>query len=305
MSLKYALGYAFYVGTLILAKPLNISLAYKTPAILRLPLPSDLLALNVDTNSASNDSTTSLNVTSGQPLRIQCDGASYGFDLDIFDCEQAKAYVPPNADQVQWADRHTGSQEQIFPLPYRAMGDKALCYVQPVLIGGATSAKATTNQVRNAAAAVRHECFSGGKLQGGIATNIGGDNNLAVIMSAYQPPSAIQCSGKFRAMSSCQDVLEGMPVTTEKEAFGPSTDPTTQVLLPQAVESGEMINGPPYDTFCLLRIVDNSTTSDTAAWYEFWEATTAIWSACVRHGQGGSLGGLGEFLTVTSGGICG
>lgn len=59
------------------------------------------------------------------------------------------------------------------------------------------------------------------------------------------------------------------------------------------------------DTFCLLRIVDNSTTSDTAAWYEFWEATTAIWSVCVRHGQGGSLGGLGEFLTVTSGGICG
>lgn len=73
----------------------------------------------------------------------------------------------------------------------------------------------------------------------------GGDNNLAVIMSAYQPPSAIQCSGKFRAMSSCQDVLEGMPVTTEKEAFGPPTDRTTQVLLPQAVESCEMINGPP------------------------------------------------------------
>lgn len=45
-------------------------------------------------------------------------------------------------------------------------------------------------------------------------------------------------------MSSCQDVLEGMPVTTEKEAFGPPTDQTTQVLLPRTVESGEMINGP-------------------------------------------------------------
>ena len=106
-------------------------------------------------------------------IHIQCNGSLYGFDLDIGDCEEAKAYFPASSDQAQWATRHTGWQKDIFGLPYRAMGDKALCYVQPVIIDGASSAKATPNQVRNAAAMIRHKCASGGKLQGGIATNIG------------------------------------------------------------------------------------------------------------------------------------
>lgn len=159
MLLKYALGYASSLSTLVLAEPLGV---YSDNTIVMDPL------------SLFNASVASLNVTGGEgKIHVQCDGASYGFDLDIVDCEQAKAHVPASADPVQWAERHTGWQKQIFPLPYRAMGDKALCYVQPVLNDDWTSAKANTNQVRNAAAAIRHECFSGGKLQGGIATNIG------------------------------------------------------------------------------------------------------------------------------------
>ncbi|CAF9943056.1 MAG: hypothetical protein ALECFALPRED_010502 [Alectoria fallacina] len=164
------------------------------------------------------------------------------------------------------------------------MGEKALCYVQPVLIGHATSARATTNQVRNAAAAIRHRCASGGNLQGGIATNIGGDNNLAVIMGAYRQPSAIQCRGTFQPVNSCQDVLEDMPATTKAEVFAPPDNSSATVLLPQAVESD--------DALCLLRIF--GTPSDTASWYELWEATTAIWSVCTRQSRGGSLGGIGE-----------
>lgn len=132
------------------------------------PLPFDL-----EPTSASNPSPTLLNVTSSEDVHIQCDGASYGFDLDISDCEEAMAYFPTYPDQVQWAERHTDSQTQIFPLPYRAMGDKASCYIQPVVIDGATSAKAAPNEVRNAAAMIRDRCASGGKLQGGMATSIG------------------------------------------------------------------------------------------------------------------------------------
>lgn len=42
-------------------------------------------------------------------------------------------------------------------------------------------------------------------------------------------------------MESCENVLEDMPTTTETEVFGPLTDSTAQVHLPQAVQSGKLI----------------------------------------------------------------
>lgn len=177
MSLKYVLGYALYVGTLVLAKPVEPPSASSVPdsagGAIELHPPSDPVALTLEPTSASSDSITWPNVTGGNSIHVQCDGVSYGFDLDIVDCEEAKAYVPPSPDQVQWAERHTGWQKQIFPLPYRSMGNKASCYVEPILISGATSARANLNEVRNAAAAIRNRCAFGGKLQGGIAINIG------------------------------------------------------------------------------------------------------------------------------------
>ena len=190
MSPKYALGVAFYIGSRVLANPIVQRLSDRESgnAVLQRPgdnmssvgvhiiqtyPESDPLPFDLEPTSASNRSPTPLNVTGSKDVHIQCDGASYGFDLDISDCEEATAYFPIYPDQVQWAERDTGSQKQIFPLPYRAMGNKASCYVQPVLIDGATSAKAAPNEVRNAAAMIQDRCASGGKLQGGRATNIG------------------------------------------------------------------------------------------------------------------------------------
>lgn len=205
MSLKHALRYAFCIGVPVLAKPLELRASSDTtisdiqlhPASDRpLPGPNSSLRSNESTVSLSSSSdaatrrnpisivlplafnqnpasNTSVNGTRNNNMRIQCDGASYGFNLDIDDCEQAKAEIPASADEFQWAERHTGWQKRIETLPYRSMGDKASCYVQTVLIGNAASAKASLNQIRNAAASIRNTCASGGKLQGGIATNIG------------------------------------------------------------------------------------------------------------------------------------
>ncbi len=168
MSLKYILGYALCLWIVVLAAP-------APPHFILVGAPTNVLGSNYSLNPMvmSNESVTSSNVIGDNEIHIQCNGSFYGFDLDIGDCEEAKAYFPASSDQVQWATRHTGWQKDIFGLPYRAMGDKALCYVQPVILDGASSAKATLNQVRNAAAMIRHKCASGGKLQGGIATNIG------------------------------------------------------------------------------------------------------------------------------------
>ena len=161
LLLKYVLGLTSCIETLVSAIPLRVS-------------GSQTLNLDLDPIWQWNGSTTlPLNVTGNTNTHIECDGASYGFDLDISDCEDAKAYFPHGSDQVQWAERHTGWQKRIVPLPFRAMGDKGSCYVQPVLVDGASSAKATLNEVRNAAAMIRNRCASGGKLQGGKATMIG------------------------------------------------------------------------------------------------------------------------------------
>ena len=57
------------------------------------------------------------------------------------------------------------------------------------------------------------------------------------------------------------------------------------------------------DTHCTLEITPSSAkfTSDEASWYEIWEGTTAIWSVCLRHGEGGSVSGIGEFYTSSNG----
>ena len=175
MPLKYALGYASCVGILVLAKPLELRSGPNIAgSVARLHPSSDLIALNLDPIPTSNQSLMSLQDAEDKGIRIQCDGSSYGFDLDIYDCEEAEAYFPADSHPALWAERHTGWQKEIvFPLPYRSMGDKALCYVEPVLVDDATSARATPHDVRNAAVAIRHECASGGRLQGGIATDIG------------------------------------------------------------------------------------------------------------------------------------
>ena len=167
MSLNYILGYGLCLWTVVLATPPS-----KLPLVVGAPA-NVFKNLTLNPTVMVNESVTYSNVIGDNEIHVKCDGTAYGNDLDIDECEEAKAYFPTSPDQVLWATRHTGWQKEIFPLPYRAMSDKALCYVQPVIIDGASHARATPNEVRNAAVMIRHKCASGGKLQGGIATNIG------------------------------------------------------------------------------------------------------------------------------------
>ena len=167
MSSKYVLAYASYILTLVLAKPLG-SLDSRAVAVRASPQSVDPYPL-----SMSNDSATFSDLEGDERIHIECNGSSYGFDLDITDCELAKAFVPANSEELVWAERDTTSLKRFQPLPYRSMGEKAICYVETSLINGAFTGTASTNQIRNAAAMIRHQCYSNGKLQGGIATNIG------------------------------------------------------------------------------------------------------------------------------------
>ena len=125
---------------------------------------------------------------------------------------------------------------------------------------------------------------------------------MAVILGTYQPN--VQCRGPFGAWSSCRSVLGDMPVLSRPEIFGSPEDHAVQIPLPQKVESSssalfscsfvkiKLIITYLGDGKCLLTIFGRGGRDETS-WYKIWEAVTAVYSVCTRHGKVGSFQGLG------------
>ena len=286
LKMKYALGLASLIATLALATPLsprvdaldpNFAITDPTNGTipdsrnLTITHPNKNLTLDLEPISPTNYSAIPSNLTSSNDIQIRCDGRSYSNSLDIADCEEARAYFPPSSDPIQWALRHTTGLQNFVPLPYRSMGNQGVCYIQPILLEGTTSATATPDQVRTAAAAIQNKCTVNGVLAGGIATGIGkmknpmaksldsfvglfvltkyliidfvrpgGDNNLAVIMGAYEKPKAT-CGGSLSSPYSCKDILNDMLTSTEEEVFDSGDNSSVTVQLPYSIQSGRLV----------------------------------------------------------------
>lgn len=130
-----------------------------------------------------------------------------------------------------------------------------------------------------------------------------GDKNIALVLGTYDRP--VECRGAFPIWRSCTNVVAEMPASTETLVFGPETDPSAQVLLPHFIESGkpsDFAKGLDFtdymlckdDKDCLSRIWYTKKESDTASWFQIWEAITAMYSVCVRHRQKGTIRGIGK-----------
>lgn len=70
--------------------------------------------------------------------------------------------------------------------------------------------------------------------------NVGGDDNLAVIIGAYT--NDVQCRGPFEGWKSCREMLEEIPAGKTKEVFG------VDVKLPYQLNSREIIIFPLFPT---------------------------------------------------------
>ncbi|CAD6592516.1 MAG: hypothetical protein ASARMPRED_006380 [Alectoria sarmentosa] len=239
-----------------------------------------------------NASISQLDVSTENVLNIRCDGETYGYNPNIPDCEDAKEYLVPDTKMWTFGERHTGLPEPILPLPYRLMGDRGLCYVQTLLIGDHTTAKASISMLRRAASSLLLQCVTSVTSQGGIATNIGGDNNLAVVLGTYQQP--VSCRGSLLTWDSCRDIIYDMPADKVSRIFGPHGDPSVTEELPYHIDSANLE--------CSANIFSTGKP-DVASFYEMWEAVTAISDVCTRYRQAGSARGLGEhgniFITMT------
>ena len=210
-------------------------------------------------------SNVSIDTVEDNSFTVHCDGDTYGYNPDIRDCEEAKENLIPDTAIWTLGERHTGLPSDVVPLPYRVMGNKGVCYVQPVLIGDHKTAKASINMIRRAAANIIVRCATDTSSQGGIATNIGkckkpgswqecssnalhilisvpsvafvgGDNNLAVTVGTYQ--STVSCQGSLTSWVSCREILYSMPADKTPQVFGPRSDPTVTRGLPIRINSG-------------------------------------------------------------------
>ena len=74
-----------------------------------------------------------------------------------------------------------------------------------------------------------------------LRENPGGDNNLRIVVEKYKTQN-VRCYGRMPApnvQSSCQQILNTMPVDTKEIFFGPKSDPLVDVVLPYLLLSSQ------------------------------------------------------------------
>ena len=149
------------------------------------PVKDDTLELLANPNVTVLPSNASLNTSR---FRVVCDGETYGYNPNIRDCEQAKEDWAPDAKVWTLGERRTGLPPDTVPLPYRVIGPRGLCYIQPTLIGDHRTGKASINMIRRAAAAIILQCIATAGSQGGIATGIGKSKVIIVAERSLAGP---------------------------------------------------------------------------------------------------------------------
>lgn len=290
MFVCHILSFISLSASAILAKPLQITTEKaSSPSVSPNLIDVAAFVSNIST------STPALNASAENLFSIECNGALYGFNPSIADCQGAAQSIIPDSDQLIWGERHTGLPSGTFPLPFAVFGDRAECVIKPNILGSNPTARASLNQVRTAATALTLQCAAGDQSQGGIATNIGGDNNLAVVLSTYNPKVRCGDAEIFTHAPSCESVMADMPASTAKMLFGPESVPGVQEPLPQLIASA--------DSKCLLRVFSTGR-ADSASWYSIWEAAEATYARCARGRRFGNFRGLGDhgdiFFTLAS-----
>ena len=134
----------------------------------------------------------------------------------------------------------------------------------------------------------------------------GGDNNLAVILSTYEPNIRCGRVETFGDAPSCGTILAEMPASTGDLRFGPDDIPGVQEPLPQLFTGGKLIlrycvlypsnRDCIGDHSCLLRLFSATGRADSTSWYSIWEAAEATFARCARDRKSGSFRGLGRIF---------
>lgn len=225
-------------------------------------------------------------------ISYTCNGAAFGYTLSVDSCSDVVRLIGINTTTVSWGMRNTGPTFDI-PLPQRYISADGTCVVEPSIKPGVREARASREDIAVAAFVVVRNCAGGEPSEGGVAKDIGGDNNLRVYVSKYDP-STIRCYGKMHrpdAQVSCQQLLNTMSTSELNTYFGPGSDPLANVRVPVLLLSE--------DHQCKITIRTTGKgagRTDMWSWGQFWEGAVAVAGVCVREGKEGVQTGLGELV---------
>lgn len=252
--------------------------------------------------SISIDRVNQTSFSSDIPLNkpaVFCDGDLYGVGLIVADCRDAITGIKRNTQQVRFGERSADPATWDVGLPSRQIGIQGLCTVQLEFKPGDSSAIATSLDVSQAAVAVLGTCVVGtGLNKGGLAIDIGGDNNLGVALASYEPH--VQCvdgsigppGSTVPPLKSCDAVVGLMFATKDIMSFGKVGSGASNIVPGRDASP---------DHLCALE-VDTTGPVENVSWYDIWAAAVAVNGMCVRSGKTGKATGLGEngnlFITM-------
>ncbi|KAM0796442.1 hypothetical protein BDR22DRAFT_525996 [Usnea florida] len=114
----------------------------------------------------SNDSD-----TSGNKLKITCDGMTYGKNLKVPSCRKVFGYTRHDPTQYTFVERGSGIPGDV-PLPLRTYSNDGLCFIQPFLKENVVSGHASSTEIGQAAYTTFQLCVVQRGV-GGVASNIG------------------------------------------------------------------------------------------------------------------------------------
>ena len=109
-------GVLLLLGYFLAAEALNAADAES----LGLSLPMNIS----DPSTLLNESTQDINSTASNSLEIECNGAVYGHNPNIADCEGAWQSIVPDSEQRTFGERDTGLPDGTFTLPYIIFGGR-------------------------------------------------------------------------------------------------------------------------------------------------------------------------------------
>lgn len=236
-------------------------------------------------DSSSTDLSLSNNTIS--PLGIvtlECNGAEYGDDLDKRNCLEALQRLQYMWETpIKFAYRDTGVASDAS-LPAMFLSGDGRCRIDLGLKAGATSATVTSDKIRQAAHRIISTCIKGNTHTGGKATTIGGDNNMEVTLSSWNPGN-VQCTGVGPPPKTCVIIVVTMNVSAQSLVFGLKSDPRVQEGLPHVLSNAQ--GG------CSF-IIRATAAAVTTTWFRLWEAVNALNMMCVLVGKRGRLVGIGD-----------
>ena len=99
-----------------------LAIPFQETNVQTMALPTAPNVTSLDLWFPSNVFVEKLNFPSARGLTIRCDGATYGFNPLLADCEGAQSFIAPDSKKITFGERHTGLPDTTFPLPYMIMG---------------------------------------------------------------------------------------------------------------------------------------------------------------------------------------